>query len=77
MDWPGNSPDLNLIENLWTIMKDNVAYKQPSSAENPRQVVEVWVTEITQEYGKTLVSNMPRRIRAVINSKEGHINTEK
>ena len=45
-----NSQDLNPIENLWTIMKDKVAYMQPSSAENMRQATkEVWVTVITQE----------------------------
>ena len=26
-----NKPDLNPVENLWTIMKDKVAYKQTSS----------------------------------------------
>ena len=29
LEWPGNSADLNPIENLWTVMKDKVAYKQP------------------------------------------------
>ena len=44
-EWPGNSPDLNPIENLGTIKKDKVAYKQLSSAENLRQAIkEVWVT---------------------------------
>ena len=31
LDWPGNSPDFNLIENLWTKMKDLVSQKQPGS----------------------------------------------
>ena len=31
LDWPGNSPDLNLIKNFWAKMKDLVAEKQPSS----------------------------------------------
>ena len=30
LDWPGNSPELNPIENLWAKMKDLVAEKQPS-----------------------------------------------
>jgi transposase len=27
MDWPGNSPDLNPIENLWLIMKGKLKKK--------------------------------------------------
>ena len=58
LERPGNSSDLNPFENLWTTMEDNVAYKQPSTAENLGQAVkEVWVTEITQEYCEYLVSS--------------------
>jgi len=67
-----NSTDIKPIENMCTILKDKVAYNQPSSAENLRQsIMEVWDTEIRQEYCEFLVSNMPRRIQAVIDSKGG------
>ena len=48
LEWAGNTPDLSPIENLWTVTKDTVAYKQPSNVENLRQAIKkVWVTEIT------------------------------
>ena len=49
LEWPGIIPDLNPIENLWPVMKDNVAYIQPSNIKNLRQAIkDVWFTEITQ-----------------------------
>ena len=32
LDWHGNSPDLNPIENLWSKMKNLVSKKQPGSS---------------------------------------------
>ena len=31
LEWPGNSPDLNLIENLGAVLKNKVADKHPSN----------------------------------------------
>ena len=57
---------------LWNIIKDKVVYKQPSTAENLRIIMDVWVTEIIREYSESLVSSMLRRIQAGFDSKRGH-----
>jgi transposase len=31
LEWPANSPDLNLIENLWGIVKTNVKKRTPQN----------------------------------------------
>ena len=67
LDWPGNSPDLNPIENLWSKMKDLVAEKQPSSGKALTETIkEVWVKKISREYCMSLIASMPRRLKAVV-----------
>jgi transposase len=68
--WPGNSPELNPLENLWHIMKAKVAAHRPTSFENLKEVIEgVWCTEITPELCQKLVHSMPKRINDVLNNK--------
>jgi hypothetical protein len=69
-NWPSNSPDLNVIENCWNIMKKKVAAHRPTSENDLKDVIKhVWATEITSEYCKTLVHSMPSRINVVLKNK--------
>ena len=66
LDWPGNIPDLNPVENLWTNMKNKVAEKPPSSAKDLVKVIkEVGVKEISQKFCRNLV-HMPWRLQEMI-----------
>ena len=72
LDWPGNSPDLNPIENLWTNLKNKVSERQPTNAKMLEQAIkEVWVRDISPAYCRNLVESMPRRLEAVIKAKGG------
>jgi len=71
--WPGSSPDLNPIENLWVHMKQKVAAMNPSSEKELIQAIKrVWIHEITPEYSRNLVRSMPDRIKAVVANKGRH-----
>ena len=73
IDWPGNSPDLNPIENVWAWMKQQLQNcKATSLPELQRKITELWTLRMDNiDYLKSLIESMPRRLQAVI-EKEGN-----
>lgn len=63
-DWPAYSPDLNPIEQMWSIMKREVAkYHPQSQQELERAVVEVWAAQ-SQELMDKLVFSFEEKLKA-------------
>lgn len=72
MDWPGNSPDLNPIENLWQIIKAKIreaTYERISDL--TEAITSAWCLDITPEVCNKLVVSMPERIKQVLKN-NGH-----
>ena len=70
LEWPGNSPHLNPIENLWAKMKDLAAVKQPSGGRSLiKAIKKVWVKEISADYCNSLITSMPHQLQVVIKVK--------
>lgn len=66
LNWPGNSPDLNPIENLWQVLKRKVRLHAPSNLQDLYYWIKrVWVKEVSEDVCHKLVTSMPRRIQAV------------
>lgn len=70
LSWPGNSPDLNPIENLWSRLKRLVSSKHPSNKQALIEaIISCWHHIITKEDVQKLVESMQRRCQAVIEAK--------
>ena len=70
IDWPGNSPDLNPIENCWNQIKDKLKYKNTISQGLLQDEIEkLWYEDLSPEYLRKLSDSMPNRIKMVIKNK--------
>jgi transposase len=68
--WPGNSSDLNPIENCWAHMKNMLAKKDIGSFPKLTEaILKVCVNDLTPEYLKKLSDSMPDRLKAMIAAK--------
>ena len=70
MDWPAQSPDLNLSENLWNRVSCHIVGKNKPETrrELTEQVIAAWFRVITPEELKKLVDSLPRRCKLVIDN---------
>lgn len=73
-EWPGNSPDLSPIENLWAIVQEEINKMAPATSEGTlaRNVRAAW-SKISSETLDNLMSGMPDRMLACIREKGGYI----
>jgi hypothetical protein len=73
MVWPSNSPDLNCIENLWPKMKRRVASKGIRMHGDMLTFLPLlWGETVPADFNR-FIESMPKRCRAVIAAKGGHI----
>ena len=69
---PTYSPDLNIIENIWSILKTRVVERSPGGLEEIVELVfEEW-SYITIEDIRTYFYSIPDRLASVIESRGGN-----
>ena len=69
LEWPGNSPDLNPIENAWNKVKNTLQKERPSNIPDLKEALKKQWISMDLEYFATLATSMPRRIERVIKMK--------
>ena len=75
LEWPGNSPDMNPVENLWAIIKRRLQKEDCSTMQKMiSAVIKVWYhDEELAEMCSNLVESMPKRVKMLVKAKGGHI----
>ncbi len=73
MEWPAQSPDLNIIENLWSFLGKKLKNCDIKNKDDlRREVKRIW-QEIPLEYIRKLYHIIPNRLELLIRNKGGHI----
>lgn len=74
LEWPGNSPDLNPIENVWSLLKQEVnKFEITNRATLKEKIISEWKNNLKiKKMIKSCIESMPRRIKEVIKAKGGN-----
>jgi len=68
LSWPSQSPDLNPIENLWAILNSKCKNRRCNTAKDLFETLKTAWKAIPVETLDSLVTSMPRRCQAIIDS---------
>jgi transposase len=65
LEWPSQSPDLNLIENVWAELKKHVRARRPTNLTQFQQLCQEEWDKIHPTYCGKLVEGYPKRLTQV------------
>ena len=66
-EWPPFSPDINPIENVWSILKKHIQKNRPVTVQQLReQILAGWNAVVTPELCANLYNSLPTRIEEII-----------
>lgn len=73
LDWPGNSPDVNPIENVWELLKRKISKENITNKVNLiEKIIYYWNHDINlKEMSLKCIESMPRRVQTIIDAKGG------
>ena len=71
-EWPPNSPDLNPIENVWSILKERISEKNPLTKQQLIDVAQQEWDDIPQQQIQNIIKSLPSRLETVIRKKGDH-----
>ena len=66
LEWPACSPDLNPIENVWSLLKYKVYQKNPNSISQLKKIIKDEWRSFDKTYCENLVLSMKNRIKSCI-----------
>lgn len=74
VEWPGNSPDLNPIENVWACVKKKVYKNDINTKEELLNILQtVWENDsVVLACIQSSIESMPKRVNDVFIAKGGH-----
>ena len=71
-DFPPHSPDLNPIENIWSVVAEKVVKKSPKNLEALKKAIREVCLSIPREYILHATDSMDARCSEVITNQGGH-----
>ena len=68
MDWPAHSPDINPMENIWALLKKQVAKRNPEIIEDLENAIHLKCQGFSSDVVSNTVSSIYNRIDLLIES---------